>query len=263
MEKSLIAKFILVIIFFPWFLSGQNLKLKSKVELRSWKLTTKALKSEIFLNGASVKLYKANSLVAGALTDAEGNFELNIPSEGEYILLIEYPGREPKKFAVISKTVPQDKSDANFKPSIDIIGILMSKPKKRMEYVGLNQPAVIKTGQSSLLRTNIYDGEYKLIQKFCTANKLGDMALQNKNYQLAKIFYLMAIDMIDSEDYPKEQMKKAQDGMKLEIALRKKQNSKQTKVTSAITNQKSASKSTKNSVETGKPIRKTRKVLGK
>jgi hypothetical protein len=270
MTKNVILKFIFVIILFPWVLIGHDgtLKLKSKVELRNWKLTSKALKSQTFLKGASVKLYKANTIVSGIMTDEEGNFEISIPSDGEYTLLIEYPGRESKKFAVNAKTVSLNKNDANSKPSVDIIGILMSKPKKGMEYIGLDQPTITKTDQSSRLRTNIYDGEYKLIQKFCTANKLGDMALEKKNYQLAKIFYSMATDMIDSEDYPKAQIKKAQEGMKLEMASRKKQKSKQSKTKSAITNQKTASKSTKNSggknsVETGKPTRKTRKVLGK
>ena len=269
MAKKVLLKFIFVIILFPWSLFGEdgNLKLKSKVELRNWKLTSKALKSETFLNGASVKLYKAKNVVTEVMSDAEGNFELTIPSDGEYTLLIEYPGREPKKFAVNAKTVSPGKNDANFKPSVDLVGILMSKPKKGMEYIGLNQPSI--TNNSSHLRTNIYDGEYKLIQKFCTANKLGDMALEKKNYTLAKTFYLMAADMIDSEVYPKEQMKKAEEGMKLEMISRKKQRSKQTKVKSAITTKSGTTKSSSNSayksssVETGKPKRKTRMTLGK
>lgn len=268
MVKKLILKFTLVIIFFPWFLSGQNIKLKSKVELRNWKLTSKALKNEAFLPAASVKLLKENAVISEAMTDTEGNFELNIPSDGKYTLLIEYPGREAKKFAVNTKAVPPNNNDANFKPSVDIIGILMSKPKKGMESIGLNQPTLIRANKNEHLRTNIYDGEYKLIQKFCTANKLGDMALEKKNYVLAKTFYSMATDMIDGESYPKEQMKKAEEGMKLEKTVRKKQISKKTKVKSAITTKSRTSKSTKSSsskssVETGKPARKTRMTLGK
>ena len=253
-----------------------SLKLKSKVELRSWQLTSQAIKKESFLSGASVKLLKENTIISETTSDAEGNFELNIPLTGEFILLIEYPGHNPKKFAVNSKTIAHDRNDANFKPSVDIVGFIMSKPKKDMQYIGLNQPSVTlahKSGQETKhvphLRTNIYDGEYKLIQKFCIANKLGDIALEKKNYSLAKIFYHMAMDMIDSEEYPKIQLKKAEEGLRIEkLESRKKIKSKQSKVKSAITNQKTSSVPTKNSggknsVETGKPARKTLKPLGK
>lgn len=253
-----------------------SLKLKSKVELRSWQLTSQAIKKETFLSGASVKLLKENTIVSETTSDAEGNFEINIPPTGEFILLIEYAGHNPKKFAVNSKTVAHDRNDANFKPSADIVGIIMSKPKKDMQYIGLNQPSVTfahKSGQETKhtphLRTNIYDGEYKLIQKFCIANKLGDIALEKKNYSLAKIFYHMATDMIEGEEYPKIQLKKAEEGLRIEkLESRKKIKSKQSKVKSAITNQKTSSVPTKNSggkssVETGKPARKTLKTLGK
>ncbi|MBP7810418.1 MAG: carboxypeptidase regulatory-like domain-containing protein [Bacteroidia bacterium] len=266
MRSNIINYLILGLLFFCCLSKAQdqNIKLKSRVELRNWDLTYKAIKRETFLSGASVKLYKANAVVAEVVSDAEGNFEINIPSSGEYTLLVEYPGRAPKKFAVNTKT----SSSANHKPSLDIVGIIMSKPKKGMEYIGLNQPSVTTATKNEHLRTNIYDADYKLIQKFCTANKLGDMAMENKNYSLAKIFYLMAADMIGDEEYPKIQLKKAEEGIKIERASRVKQKSKHNKVKSAITNQKTTSgvnknTSTKSSVETGKSTRKTRKVLGK
>jgi hypothetical protein len=58
------------------------------------------------------------------------------------------------------------------------------------------------------------DGELKEIQKFCTANKLGDIALQNKNYASAQRFYLMASSMMENEEYPKEQLKRVEEGLK-------------------------------------------------
>lgn len=275
------ANYLVIIISFLFFFGlspaqEESLKLKSKVELRSWQLTSKAIKKESFLSGASVKLLKENSIVSETTSDAEGNFEINIPPTGNFILLIEYPGSNPKKFAVSSKTVPQDKNNANFKPTVDIVGIVMSKPKKDMEHIGLYPPSVTLahnnrqvTKHGSHLRTNIYDGEYKLIQKFCTANKLGDIALEKKNYSLAKTFYHMAIDMMDGEEYPKIQLKKAEEGLRIEkLEARKKQKSRHSKVKSAITNQKSSSVPTKNSggknsAETGKAKHKTLKPLGK
>ena len=274
-------KKIISLIFFLFMLSGffmaqsRNLKLKGKVELRNWQFSSKAYKNESFLTGASIKLYKANAEIAAAVSDAHGNFEIDIPDNGQYILMIEYPGKESKKFAVNAKSVSPNKDDANFKPNVDIVGIVMSKPKSGKESIGLNMPSatiVHKTEsdnkQNSRLRTNIYDGEYKLIQKFCTANKLGDMALERKDYSLAKTFYLMAVDMIDGEEYPKTQLKKAEEGIQIEKAtVRKKQRHKQGKVKSAMTNKKPASSSTKtssskNTVETGKATRKTPKPLG-
>ncbi len=264
--KIFITKFILSgLLLFCFAGFAQNLKLKSKIELRNWLLTSKAMKSETFLNGASIKLLKGDAVVSQATSDATGNFEMDVPPNGEFVLMVEYPGHEPKKFAVNTKTTPPNKEDANFKPSIDIVGILMSKPKKGMENIGLNQPSVTSPRKNEYLRTNIYDGDYKLIQKFCTANKLGDLAMENKNYSLAKTFYEMAINMIDSEEYPKTQLKKAEDGMKMEKASRKKQKFKSGKTKSAITKQKPGPNSTiktkKTSVETGKPPHKTLKPL--
>lgn len=273
MKKNIFGLFIITFLFFNEILHSQNLKLKSKVELGNWQMTSKAMKSETFLSGALVKLYKGDKMISGVSSDADGNFEIEIPANGEYTLMIEYSGREPKKFVVNAKTISPDKDDANFKPSVDIVGVLMSKPKKGMESIGLNHPTVSFDQQTKTnhhhLRTNIYDGEYKLIQKFCTANKLGDMALENKNYSLAKTFYLMAMDMLETEDYPKTQLKKAEDGMRLEKVSKKKQKTKHHKTKSAITNQKPVSSpvknfgTTKSSVETGKPTRKTPKPLGK
>ncbi len=265
--KIYISNFFIFCFIFSCTTAGsQNLKLKSKVELRNWQLTSKAMKSEAFLSGALIKLYKGDKMIYGVSSDADGDFEIEIPRDGEFVLLVEYQGREPKKFAVNTKTTPPNRDEHNFKPTVDIIGILMAKPKKGMENIGINQPTISSGNKNEHLRTTIYDGDYKLIQKFCTANKLGDMALENKNYSLAKTFYLMAMDMLESEDYPKTQLKKAEEGIRLEKVSRKKQKTKQSKVKSAMKNQKPASSSpvkssNKSSVETGKPVRKTPKPL--
>ena len=145
---------------------------------------------------------------------------------------------------------------------------------KDMNYLGLDQARVTIESNSEkknlIPRTTINDGEYKLIQKFCTANKLGDIALENKNYSLAKTFYSMATEMIGSEDYPKDQLKKAEEGLKIEKAddIRQKNKSKKNKAKTNAANKNIVAKpgkeaDFKNSRETGKSNRKTLKTLGK
>jgi len=90
MRKNII-KFILsglVLVYMNGF--AQNFKLKSKVELRNWQMTSKAMKSENFLSGALVKLYKGDKMISGVSSDADGNFEIEIPPDGEFVLMVEH-----------------------------------------------------------------------------------------------------------------------------------------------------------------------------
>ena len=244
-----------------------SFKLSGKVELRNWNLTNKAMKNASPVDKATIELHQASGIVAQSSSDAEGNFELTIPATGEFTLVLNYPGQNPKKFLVNTKGISPGKNDANFRPSINIMGLISAKHKKDMNYLGLDRTNVtIVSSQNNIHpRTTISDGEYLLIQKFCTANKLGDMALEKKNYSLAKTFYEMAMDMIEGEAYPKDQLKKVEQGSKLEkTASRKKQRAKQGKLKSAITNQKTGSGKNTNSktpIDTGKPVRKTPKPL--
>lgn len=266
MKKITFQFFIVILLFSYAFTRAQNFILNSKVELRNWKLTNRAMKSGKFIDEAVIELQNSSGAVSAVRSDAEGNFSLNIPANGDYTLTITYPGQNPKKYLVSTKGVKNN--DPNSRPQINIAGMIAMKHVKDMNYLGLDQTHV-KIGNSSVIpRTTLNDGEYKLIQKFCTANKLGDMALEKKNYQLAKTFYEMASDMISGEPYPKDQLKKAEDGLKFEKIARKKSNAKQNKVKSAIANQKPAtatSKSTgsQSSGETGKAKRKTRMTIGK
>jgi hypothetical protein len=224
---------ILVLLFFCKLGLAENwsFKLKSKVELRSWRLGPGAVKSYTLLSGASVKLYKGAELVSESLTDVNGNFEMNIPSNGNYTLKIEYTGWDTKIFKVSAKGVPPNKDDHNFKPSLNMVGMVSSKHTQDKRYLGLDQPHV-KIEYNSAKHDpnskrnynhsqNIRDAEHVLIQKFCTANKLGDMAYAKKNYELAKTFYLMATDMMAGESYPHSQLKATEAALKTEKAKEK------------------------------------------
>ena len=265
-----------------------DLKLKSKVELRNWTLNSKAYKQETFLQGASIELNNATGVISKTVSDKDGNFEINIPPSGNYTLTITCPGYNPKKFMVSAKTIPVKSNDVNFIPSVNMMGFIGSKTIKGVGDLGLNQPfikaennankyEVDKNGKVTYrglnMAVNIIDGEYRIIQQFCTCNKLGDLAMERKNYALAKIYYSMAMDIIPGEIYPKERIKKAEDELKLEkvsavknrkdIAKKSKSKtkdsvSKQTLVPNPV--KKSELRSTP---ETGNATHKTLQKLGK
>ena len=272
------------LVFFSELYSANDwsFKLKSKVELRSWKLNSKAIKNSTYLKGATVKLMEGTSAILQTVTDADGNFEMNIPSNGYYTLMIEYPDNTSKKFAISTRGNPPNKDDFNFKPIFNMVGIIMSRPATDVKYLGLDQthvqivyePAVRDLEKKESKRnynytSNIYDGEYLFIQKFCTANKLGDIALEKKEYEKAKLFYLMAGDMMTAEVYPKTQLKKAEDELKIEKANMRKPSFKKAQKQVKQNNSKQPSKidpkdvpNVKIPVEKGKTGHKIRKTLG-
>jgi hypothetical protein len=112
----------------------------------------------------------------------------------------------------------------------------MASKGKDGKYLGLDQTHIRIVNSSAKSSSNtsgqanknfhfrqyIHDAEYLVIQKFCIANRLGDMALEKNNYELAQKFYLMASGIMGSESYPKDKLKIAEDGLKLAKAATKK-----------------------------------------
>ncbi len=286
-RKTNFVCIILALFFFSKLLKADdwNFKLKSKVELRSWTLNSRGIKNSKLLNGASVKLLEGDKIVSQTLSDADGNFEMLIPSKGDYMLMIEYQDHTPKKFAVSTRDVAADKSDQNFKPVINMVGIMMSKPATDIKYLGLDQSRVQIEYEGTVrnldkkepevkrdynFTSNIYDAEYLVIRKFCTANKLGDMALEKKDYELAKIYYSMASDMLSGEAYPKLQLKKVEEEAKVNKPIASKKGKTgaingKSKVATNLPNQNIPVTPVKSSefksTENGKHGRKIRKTL--
>lgn len=260
-----------------------NLTLKSKVELRDWKLSSKAYKHQTFLKGASIELFEASNLITKTESDNDGNFELKIPSTGNYTLLITYPGYNPKKFIVNARTIPVKAGDANLIPSVDMTSFTASKEIKGVGDLGLDQPVIKAENLASKtdplkysglnINANINDAEYRVIQKFCTCNKLGDLAMKNKDFALARTYYLMAMDIMPGEVYPKEQVKKAEEGLKTEKSKngqKRKESSKKSKNKASpeaskqdIPTKTVKSSDFKNSSDGSKAGRKIRRTLGK
>jgi len=93
-----------------------SLKLKSKVELRTYRLTNKVEMAESGLSGATITLYNGNIVVVQMQSDGNGEFEINVPSNGEYILAVSYAGCNTKKFAINTMGVPESVGNDKYTP---------------------------------------------------------------------------------------------------------------------------------------------------
>lgn len=224
MVKNICVIFIYLFTFISFSLNSQNLiyKLKSRVVLRDWELSSKAFAHEKFLNGASIELFEGAKLLSKTTSDNEGNFELDLPSSGNFTVIINSPGYNSRKFSVNCNSIIIKNGEANFIPSVEMRGFIAYKAIKNVSDMGLSYPTVqMSDGKNNNLKynglkfnVNMLDGEMREIQKFCTCNKLGDIAMQNGNYALAKKYYLMASSIMENEEYPKEKLQRAEDGLK-------------------------------------------------
>jgi len=224
MTRKLILKAIAFLIFAPLCLSSQSLiyKFKSKTLVRKWTLSSKAYRLEEVLPGATVELFEGSKRLAQTTSDAEGNFGFDLPSSGNFLIVISKAGYNTRKFSVNCSSIIIKNGAADFIPSVNLTGFISDKTIKDVGDIGLSAPIVqMADDKNEILKynglnfpVNVNDGEIRVIQKFCTCNKLGDMAMQNKNYAIAKKYYQMASTIIVNEEYPKEQLKRAEDGLK-------------------------------------------------
>lgn len=214
------------------------MKISSNVELRTWKLTTKAEKEEKPLLGAAITLYKGGKIVNQSTSDGNGDFTVFVPANGEFILSVSYPGCNAKKFSIITTGVPPEVQKDNFKPSFSIGGFVMAKPFPGIDYSGLQQTLVAVIYEPKIknfdddepytdaglgIVMKISNAENVLISNFCNTNKAGDAALVKPDCPLAKMLYEKAIAMIPGEQYPVVQLAKVGDCLKAkeEAAMKK------------------------------------------
>ncbi|MBK7310697.1 MAG: hypothetical protein IPI93_07870 [Sphingobacteriaceae bacterium] len=206
-----------------------TLKLSSNVEIRNWKLNSTYEKEEKSLGGAKIVLTKAGAVIAETNTDSRGDFSVDVPSDGEFLLTVSYPGYNTKRFAINTKGVPEDISKDDWKPTFSIGGFIMAKPYPGIDYSGLEQPLVkvvympkkklfnadedaTESGLNIVMK--IYAAENALITKFCNTNKAGDAALAKPDCPLAKKLYQEAMAMIPFETYPPMQLAKVAECLK-------------------------------------------------
>ncbi|MBL7918329.1 MAG: carboxypeptidase regulatory-like domain-containing protein, partial [Bacteroidia bacterium] len=225
--RNNMKKGLIILLAFPVILFGQApnwvLKLSSNVEIRNWKLTSKAEKEEKSLGGASIVLTKGGTVVGQTTSNGNGDFTIDVPPNGEYILTVSYPGYNTKKFAVNTFNVPEEFAKDNYKPTFSIGGFIMAKAFPGINYSGLQNPlvkvefkdkkkvfdhdeTVTQSGLNTVMK--IYNDEDALIQKFCNTNKQGDIALAKPDCPLAKQLYESAMKIIPGEQYPVEQLAK-------------------------------------------------------
>jgi hypothetical protein len=201
-----------------------TLELKSYVEYRTWSLTTKAVSKETALQGATIKLFQGSTLVSQVTSDADGEFTLLVPPNGEFMGEVFYPGCNAKRFSVSTTGVPEKVGDNDYKPTFAIKGgFVMVKPYPSIDYSNLekslirvsylpslknfdNEEAATQTGLG--LVGQVYDAENILFEKFCAKNREGDAALKIPDCPLARKLYNEAIAIIPNEEYPVEQLKK-------------------------------------------------------
>lgn len=213
-----------------------SLKIRSNVEIRTWKLTYKSEKTEKSLGGASIVLTKQGKIISQGTSDANGDFLVTVPGNDVFILTVSYPGCNAKKFEIITTGVPEEIQNNNFYPSFSIGGFVMAKPFPGIDYSGLNEPLVkvvyapkIKNFDDDAGYTDIglnivgkiWSAEQTLIDKFCGTNKRGDAALAIPDCPLARRLYNEAIALIPGESYPVEQLAKVPDCDKIEEEKKK------------------------------------------
>ncbi|MGZ3864225.1 MAG: carboxypeptidase regulatory-like domain-containing protein [Bacteroidia bacterium] len=206
------------------FAQNWSLELKSYVEFRTWSLTTKDVSKETQLQGATIKLFQDGKLVSQVQSDADGEFTLIVPPNGEYTGEVSYPGCNTKRFSVSTTGVPPDVGTDDFKATHTVKGgFVMVKPYPTIDYSNLNQ-SLIKIAYLPSLKNfddvpeatdrglelvgEIYKQEDILFKKFCAKNREGDAALKIPDCPLARKLYNEAIAIIPNEEYPVEQLKK-------------------------------------------------------
>lgn len=277
MSKITLIKFVLFLALLPQYSASQALiyRLNSKALIRKWTLSSKAYRQEESLSGATIELLEGTKPISKTTSDNEGNFTLDLPSIGNYMIIISKPGFNTRKFSINCNSIIIKNGESDFIPSINITGFIGDKTIKDVGDIGLNQPTVqLVDNKNEIIKygglnfpVNVNDGEIRIIQKFCTCNRLGDIAMQNKNFALAKTYYQMASTIMEKEEYPKEQLIRAEDGLKAQMfaekATRSYGKSKPKTTKTIVEKQKPVnSPTTSNSQKSNSGGRKVRPVIG-
>jgi hypothetical protein len=214
-----------------------TLKLTSSVELRTYKLTNKIDESVEKLQGASIILYKGSSIVKQMQSDGNGDFTIDVPANGDFILSVTYSGCNSKKFSISTFGVPEELENDNYKPTFAIEGVIMAKPFPGINY-SLLQQSLAKiiyisngkkfdddedfTNQMLAELSKMRDNETVLLENFTSTNNNGDIALSKGDCPLAKLNYEKAMTIIPGELYPSEQLIKVGDCFKAKELTEKK-----------------------------------------
>ncbi|MBI3521160.1 MAG: hypothetical protein HY062_17600, partial [Bacteroidetes bacterium] len=201
----------------------------AKAQDWSLKLSSNVEKDGAGLGGASIILYKGSSVVTQLQSSGNGDFELNIPPNGDYILTVSYPGCNTKKFQISTMGVPPEKTKDNFKAEVKIEGVTMSKPLPGINYSLFNQPLLrlgylankkgfsddpSYTSQMLASLSDIRAQEAALLARYAAALKTGDAAMNKKDCETAKSNYITAKGLLPDEAAPIEKLALAEKCLK-------------------------------------------------
>lgn len=195
----------------------------------SLRLSSRVEKEGKALPGAVIRLYQGSKLVNQLMSGSDGDFEVDVPPNGDFMLQVSYGDCNTKKFQISTRGVPEEIAADRFRPSFEIGGVTMAKPLYSIDYSLLSQPLVkvaymeadrkfdhdeMHTEQMLQGLSSIREAEKALIRKQQETCKTGDEALKKKDCELAKQRYEQAISLLPQEpydQYPKEQLKKVND----------------------------------------------------
>ena len=215
---------------------------------QEWTLpfTSRIEKSGKKLQGATVTLMQGGKQVMQTMTGEDGSFKFQIPSNGDYTVIVTKTGHCTKKFQVSTRGVPPDKTQDNFR-GFNIESISLFEPLPGIDYSVLNQ-ALVKVTYDPIKDNFDYDEAYsnqmlealdklrqlelaaqnkqkELEANYVAAIKTGDKAFQKKDWAAAKAAYNQALTFKPTELYPKEQLAQIEIIIKDQEALNKKNNS--------------------------------------
>ena len=175
--------------------------------------------------GVDITLYEGSKKVSQSITSGGGDFVVEVPPNGDFVLVISKDGFNTKKFAINTKNVPADMDKNNFKPVLRLEGVTMSKPLPGVDYSPLNEPLLKAsyqisgkkfsddagyTSQMLSALSKIRAQEQAIMERYNAANKAGDDALKKADCEKAKENYTKASGILPDENYPKEQLAKAE-----------------------------------------------------
>lgn len=228
------TRFILFFLFssFSSFSQEWTLPFSSRIE-----------KSGKKLQGAKITLMQGSTKVLETMTGDDGAFKFQIPSNGDYLIIVTKPGHCTKKITVSTRGVPADKVKGDFK-GFNIESISLFEPLPGIDYSELNQP-LVKVNYNATSDNFDYDEDYsnqmlsvlerlrqleldalnkqkELEANYTSAIKAGDAAFKKKDWAMARAGYNEALTYKPAESYPKAQLAQIEIIIKDQEALNKK-----------------------------------------
>lgn len=186
---------------------------------------------------------QGSTKVLETMTGDDGAFKFQIPSNGDYLIIVTKPGHCTKKFTVSTRGVPADKVKGDFK-GFNIESISLFEPLPGIDYSELNQP-LVKVNYNATSDNFDYDEAYsnqmlsvlerlrqleldalnkqkELEANYTAAIKAGDAAFKKKDWAIARAGYNEALTYKPAEAYPKAQLTQIEIIIKDQEALNKK-----------------------------------------